>query len=188
METLPNWPELLGTPLNAGYKHTLETIGTVAMTAGVGRARRVSADPVSEFSISFHWSPAQLKHFRQFARNQIDGTAGWFVMPLWSGGSMELHTVRIKQANKYQLQQSYWSVSFVLECPDRSVLPDEIGEALLELDSLDLIAAGKIAERAECRVGSISECLGGWSAFDIASLTEQSQCNLNDIFIDWDNY
>ena len=187
MEILPNWPESLGAPLNAGYKHTLETVESMAMTAGVGRARRVLADPVSEFAISFAWTPHQLQQFRQFARKQIDGTAGWFVMPLWSGGGIESHTVRIKQANKYQLQQPNWSVSFVLECPERYRLPDDIGDVLLEWNILDLITAGKIAEGSLCTVGSTTECLGGWNVFDIATLTEQSQCNLSEFFKDWDN-
>ena len=187
MEILPNWPESLGDPLNSGYKHTLETIDSVAMTAGIDRARRVLADPVSEFSVSFHWNPDQLQQFRQFARQQIDGTAGWFVMPLWSGGGMEPHTVRIKKSNKYQLKQPDWSVSFVLECPDRYRLPDEIGDVLLEWNILDLITAGKIAEGSLCTVGSTTECLGGWNVFDIATLTEQSQCNLSEFFKDWDN-
>lgn len=187
MEILPDWPESLGAPLNAGYKHTLETVDSVAMTAGVSRARCMLADPVSEFSVSFHWNPDQLQQFRQFARNQIDGTVGWFVMPLWSGGGMEPHSVRIKQANKYQLKQPDWSVSFVLECPNRYRLPDEIGEELLLWNVADLITAGKIAEDSLCTVGSTTECLGGWNVFDVATLTEQSQCNLSEFFKDWDN-
>ncbi len=155
MEILPNWPESLGAPLNAGYKHTLETIESVAMTAGVGRARRVLADPVSEFSVSFHWNPDQLQQFRQFARHQIDGTAGWFVMPLWSGGGMEPHTVRIKKANKYQLKQPDWSVSFVLECPDRYRLPDEVGELFIEFTPFEFISAGQIADQSKCAYGTI---------------------------------
>lgn len=155
MEILPNWPESLGAPLITGYKHTLETIDSVTMTAGVARARRALADPVSEFSITFHWSPLQLQQFRQFARDQIDGTAGWFVMTLWSGGGMESHTVRIKQSNKYQLKQPDWSVSFVLECPERYRLPDDVGDVLLEWTILDLMAAGKIAESSLCELGDI---------------------------------
>lgn len=187
MQILPNWPESLGSPLNSGYQHTIETISSTAMTAGIGRARRVLADPVSEFSVKFLWTDEQLQAFRQFAQDQIDGTAGWFVMNLWSGGAMEPHTVRILKANKYQLQAPNWSVSFVLECPERYRLPDDIGDVLLEWNVADLIAAGKIAEGSLCTVGSTTECLGGWNVFDIATLTEQSQCNLSEFFKDWEN-
>lgn len=187
MQILPLWPDGLGLPLNSGYKHTIETVQSMAMTAGIGRARRVLADPVSEFSIAFHWNPHQLQQFRQFARDQIDGTAGWFVLPLWSGGGMEPHTVRIKKANKYQLKQPDWGVSLVVECADRYRLPDEIGDVLLEWAVADLINAGKIAEGSLCESGASTECLGGWSVFDIATLTEQSQCNLSEFFKDWDN-
>ena len=150
MQILPNWPEALGLPLNSGYKHTLETIDSVAMTAGVGRARRVLADPVSEFSVSFHWNPDQLQQFRQFARNQIDGTAGWFVMPLWSGGGMEPHTVRIKKANKYQLKQPDWSVSLTLECANRYRLSDDVGSVLIEWTIADLNISVDILSESFC--------------------------------------
>ena len=155
MQIIPNWPEALGLPLNDGYKHTLETIDSVAMTAGIDRARRVLADPVSEFSVSFHWNPDQLQQFRQFARHQIDGTAKWFVMPLWSGGGMEPHTVRIKKANKYQLKQPDWVVSFVLECLERYRLPDDIGEILLDFAPSDLQSAAQVADKTVCRYADI---------------------------------
>ena len=187
MEILPNWPESLGSPLNSGYQHTIETINATAMTAGISRARRAMADPVSEFSIKFIWTTEQLHQFRHFAQAKIDGTAGWFVMNLWSGGGFAPHTVRILKANKYQLQAPNWSVSFVLECPERYRLPDDIGDVLLQWNIMDLIAAGKIAEGSLCKLPQKTECLGGWNVFDIATLTEQSQCNLSEFFKIWEN-
>ena len=187
MATLPSWPEALGAPLNAGYKHTVETAGSMAMTAGVSRTRRKIDEPVSEFSVSFVWTSEQLKQFRQFARNEIDGTAGWFVMWLWSGGGMESHTVRVAQLSKYQKQMPYWQVSITLECPDRYRLPDEIGDSLLEWDIADLVAAGNVAEKSMCNVGAAHDCLGGWSVFDVVSETNQALCNFGKAFNDWDD-
>lgn len=153
--TLPVWPDSLGFTLNSGYTHTLATINTIAMTAGVSRARRSIDEPVSEFSIVFKWTPQQLQQFRIFARHQIEGTAEWFVMPLWSGGEMSPHVVRIKTANKYQLQLPHWQVSFVVECTERFRLSDEIGESLLQWDLSDLMRAGKAAKNSMCEMGSI---------------------------------
>lgn len=155
MDILPRWPDLLGLPIQSGYKHTVTTLASTAMTAGIGRVRRNTDIPVSDFSVSFVWTDEQLKAFRLFARQDLEGASGWFVIPLWSGGSVELQTIRIKSANKYQLNHPYWSVSLVLECPDRYQLPDDIGDVLLEWNPADLINAGKIAERSLCELGSI---------------------------------
>lgn len=147
---VPNWPEDLGLPLNNGFRHTIETASATAMTAGVSRVRRNIAVPVSEFSIQFVWTPEQIRRFRQFAHTELNGETGWFVIPVWSGGGIEPHTVRIKTANKYQLQKPYWSVAFVVECPERYLLPDWIGEELINWKSSDIEQAGKIAEQSLC--------------------------------------
>ena len=158
MTTLPAWPESLGLPLNAGYSHTVSAIAPIPMTAGVGRVRRTLETPVSEFSTRFLWTHEQLEQYRQFARHEIDGTAGWFMMALWSGGSIELQRVRIKSVSQYQLQMPYWSVSLELECPDRFLLDDETGDVLLDWDAEDLINAGQIAEQSLCDYGQLFAC------------------------------
>lgn len=187
MEVLPDWPQMLGLPLNSGYKHTIGAIDPVTMTAGIGRVRRTMAEPVSEFTVGFTWDGQQIKQFRSFAMESIAGTAGWFVMPLWSGGGIERHTVRIKKANNYQLQSPYWSISFILECPERYFIPDEIGDLLLEWKAVDVINAGKIAGSLMCNFGSDTTCFGGWNVFDVVQATTEGQCNLSQLFNDWEN-
>lgn len=156
-EPLPSWPPVLGLPLNSGYRHSIHIAASVAMMAGISRTRRTIETPVSEFSLSFIWTDDQLKRFRQFAGHEIDGTADWFVMPLWTGGEVQQQTVRVKTLNKYQLTLPYWSASLVVECPNRDLLPDDIGDALLDWSPSDLIEAGKQASASQCRFGKLFE-------------------------------
>ena len=186
MAILPNWPYELGLPLNSGYQHTLETVESTAMMAGVSRSRRNHEQPVSEFAISFRWRKEQLQQFRQFVRDEIDGAAGWFSMLLWSGGSIESHSVRIKTINQYQMELPYWSVSLTLECPARFRLSDDVGDVLLQWTADDLINVGNRLKTSLCAMGTNTGCFGGYSVIGLASQFNESLRYFCQTFNDWD--
>ena len=186
--SLPVWPVELGAPLRAGYGHSLSIAArTESNLYGPARMRRTAMKKPAEFTVVFLWSSEQLDQFRQFAREQLKSISGWFELPLKSGGEISPHRVRILSLSKYDYQAPDWQVSMTLECRDRFVLPDHIGEILLCWKAADLQRSGTRCDKSMCYLSSLLRCFGSWNVFDISQTTNENLCRLTEIASECDD-
>lgn len=95
-EEIPAWPDDFPLPVQDGYSYAVQDRRAWAQMEAGNLARVEFGTDETAVTCSLVMTRAELERLRKFVRTTLKRGTRWFLMPLQTAGSLDVHTVRLK--------------------------------------------------------------------------------------------
>ena len=150
------WPEWAGVPLKTGYEYQPvdRRLRTDMEMSGVYRVEFDTDETLC--TCNFIFNGDALAFFESFEQGLLNQGSRWFMFPLFIGGDMEYHKVRMSARPRIHqpFGKNYARVSLQLEIAKRDLMDPCLALDLLEYTPADVREAAKL-------LCSILDTMGG---------------------------